>query len=159
VPTHPPSLNFCSSSNKAKPEAMQEIRDNTSVDPCSNLPNESMWPYLAVPTYLMELFVEFFTLFWVVERWNLSSVSLLLSLFLTSIGENMITMILWFLKIRHSGTLFFGMWFLSSAQQMFLLILPSNGTTDVMYIAKLKDGPKRIKRTFTMTLKRGFEMV
>jgi hypothetical protein len=55
APTHPPSLNFCSSSSKAKPEAMQEIRDNTSVDPCSNLPNESMWPYLAVPTYLMEL--------------------------------------------------------------------------------------------------------
>jgi hypothetical protein len=34
---------------------MQEIRDNTNVDPCSNLPNESMWPYLTVLTYLMEL--------------------------------------------------------------------------------------------------------
>jgi hypothetical protein len=63
-----PGLNFCSSSSKAKPEAMQEIRDNTSVDPCSNLPNESIWTYLAVPTYLMELFVEFFTSSWVVER-------------------------------------------------------------------------------------------
>jgi hypothetical protein len=31
--------------------------------------------------------------------------SLLLSLFLKSIRENMITMILWFLDIRHSGTL------------------------------------------------------
>jgi hypothetical protein len=30
VPTHPPSLNFCSSSSKAKPEAVQEIRDNTN---------------------------------------------------------------------------------------------------------------------------------
>jgi hypothetical protein len=50
--------------------------------------------------------VEFFTLSWVVERWNLSSVSVLLSIFLKSIGENMITMILWFLNIRHSGTLF-----------------------------------------------------
>jgi hypothetical protein len=38
----------------------------------------------------MELFVEFFTLSWVVKRWNLSSVSLLLSLFLKSIRENMI---------------------------------------------------------------------
>jgi hypothetical protein len=55
APTHPPSLNFCSSPSKAKPEAMQEIQDNTSVDPYSNLPNESMWPYLTVPTYLMEL--------------------------------------------------------------------------------------------------------
>jgi hypothetical protein len=47
--------------------------------------------------------VEFLTSSWVVQRWNFSSVSLLLNLFLKSIGENMI---LWFLKIRHSGTLF-----------------------------------------------------
>jgi hypothetical protein len=33
---------------------MQEIRDNTSVDPCSDLPDELMQSYLAVPTYLME---------------------------------------------------------------------------------------------------------
>jgi hypothetical protein len=121
-----PSLNFCSSSSKAKPEAMQEIRDNASVDPCSNLPNESMWSFLAVPTYVIELFVEIFTLSWVVERSNLLSMSLLLSLFLKSIRENTITTILWFLNIRHSGTLF-GMWLLTSAQQMFLLILPSKG--------------------------------
>jgi hypothetical protein len=63
---------------------------------------------------------------WVVERWNLSSVSLLHTLFLKSIGEKVIAMILWFLNIWHSGTLF-GMWFLTSAQQMFLLILPSRG--------------------------------
>jgi hypothetical protein len=70
APTHPPRLNFCQSVSKAKPEAMQKIRDNTSVDPCSNLPNELLWPYLAVSTYLMELFAEFFTSSWVVERWN-----------------------------------------------------------------------------------------
>jgi hypothetical protein len=69
---------------------MQEIRDNTSVDPRLDLPNKLKRPYLAVPTYLMELFVEFLTLSWAVERWNLLSVSLLLSLFLKSIGENMI---------------------------------------------------------------------
>jgi hypothetical protein len=80
---------------------MQEIGDNTSVDPCSNLRNELMWSYLAVPTYLMELFVEFFTSSWVVERWNLSFISLPLNHFLESIGENMITMILWFLNISH----------------------------------------------------------
>jgi hypothetical protein len=80
-----------------------------------------MRPYLAVPTYLMELFVEFFTLSWAVERWHFFSVSCLLSLFLKLIGKNMI---LWFLNIRHLGTLF-GMWFLTSAQQMLLLILPS----------------------------------
>jgi hypothetical protein len=34
--------------------------------------------------------VVFFTLSWAVERWNLSFVSLLLSLFLKSIGEKMI---------------------------------------------------------------------
>jgi hypothetical protein len=32
-------------------------------------------------------------------------------------------------------------------------------TTQVMYIAKLNDGPKRVKKTFSMTLKRVFEMV
>jgi hypothetical protein len=68
--------------------------------------------------------VEFFTLSWVVdERCNLSYVFVLLSLFLKSIGEKMI---LRFLNIGHSGTLF-GMWFLTSAQQMFLFILPSKG--------------------------------
>jgi hypothetical protein len=70
--------------------------------------------------------VEFFTLSWAVERWNLSSLSLLLSLLLKSIGENMIAMILWFLNISHPDTLF-GMWFLTSAQPMFLVILPSKG--------------------------------
>jgi hypothetical protein len=81
APTHPPCLNFCSSSSKAKPEAMHEIRDNTSVDPYLDLPNGLVRPYLAVPTHLMELFMEFLTLAWAVERWNLSSVSFLLSLF------------------------------------------------------------------------------
>jgi hypothetical protein len=28
------------------------------------------------------------------------------------------------------------------------------GTTQVMYIAKLKDGPKRVKKTFSMILER-----
>jgi hypothetical protein len=59
APTHPPSLNFCSSSSKAEPEAMQEIQDNTSVDPCSNLPNELMQPYIAIPSYIMELLWNF----------------------------------------------------------------------------------------------------
>jgi hypothetical protein len=67
--------------------------------------------------------VEFFTLSLTVERWNLSFVSLLLSLILKSVGENMIVMILWFLNIGHSDTLF-DIWFLTLAQQLFLLILP-----------------------------------
>jgi hypothetical protein len=33
------------------------------------------------------------------------------------------------------------------------------GTTQVMYIAKLKDGPKRGKKFFSMILVRVFEMV
>jgi hypothetical protein len=65
------------------------------------------------------VFVEFSTLSWAVERCKLPSVSLLLSLFLKSIGENMVTKIIWFLKIRHSGTLF-GVCFLTSAQQILL---------------------------------------
>jgi hypothetical protein len=63
----PPTLNFWSSSSKAKPEVMQEIRGNTSIDPCLDLPNGLMRPYLEVPTHLIELFGDFFTLSWVVE--------------------------------------------------------------------------------------------
>jgi hypothetical protein len=38
--------------------------------------------------------------------------------------------------------------------------IKEKGTTHVMYIAKLKDGPKkRIKKTFSMILERVFEMV
>jgi hypothetical protein len=33
------------------------------------------------------------------------------------------------------------------------------GTTQVMYIVKLKDGPKRVKKFFSMILKRDFKMV
>jgi hypothetical protein len=33
------------------------------------------------------------------------------------------------------------------------------GTTQVMYIAKLKHGPKRVKKTFSMILEMVFEMV
>jgi hypothetical protein len=33
------------------------------------------------------------------------------------------------------------------------------GTSQVMYIAKLKDGSKRVKKTFSMTLERVFKMV
>jgi hypothetical protein len=33
------------------------------------------------------------------------------------------------------------------------------GTTQVMYIAKLKDGSKRVKKLFSMILERVFEMV
>jgi hypothetical protein len=34
-----------------------------------------------------------------------------------------------------------------------------NGTTQVMYIAKLKNGSKRAKKTFSIILERIFEMV
>jgi hypothetical protein len=33
------------------------------------------------------------------------------------------------------------------------------GTTQVMYIAKLMDGPKGVKKNFSMILERVFEMV
>jgi hypothetical protein len=96
---------------------------------CRSILKLTKWINVAIPCgpYLPRwVFVEFFTSCWVVKRWNLSSVSLLLSLFLKLIGENMITMILWFLNIRHSDTIF-GMWFHTSDQPMFLFILPSKG--------------------------------
>jgi hypothetical protein len=33
------------------------------------------------------------------------------------------------------------------------------GTIEVMYITKLNDGPKSVKKTFSMILERVFEMV
>jgi hypothetical protein len=45
--------------------------------------------------------------------------SLLLSLFFKSIGENIVTIISWFLNLRHSDILI-GVCFLTSAQQIFL---------------------------------------
>jgi hypothetical protein len=33
------------------------------------------------------------------------------------------------------------------------------GTTQVMYVAKIKDGPKKVKKTSSMILERVFEMV
>ena len=122
LPTHPLSLNFCSSSSKAKLGAMQEMWGNTSVDTCLDLPNKLMWSYLAVPTHLMELWWSsspclgrlkdgtfYLCLSYLASFWNQS--------------ERIWTMILWFLNIRHLGTLF-GMWFLTSARPIFLFILP-----------------------------------
>jgi hypothetical protein len=103
TPTHPPSLNFCSSPSKAKPEAMQEIRDNTSVDPCLDLPNGLMRPYLVVLTHPMELFVEFWPCLGRLKDGTFHPSLSSLASSLKSIGENMI---LWFLNIRHSGTFF-----------------------------------------------------
>jgi hypothetical protein len=91
--------------------------------------------------------------------------SLLLSLLLKSIGENMI---LWFLNIRHSGTLFVvphlgstNVPFHPTLQRLNMCSswVRTKGTTQVMYIAKLKDGPKRAKKTFSMILEMVFEMV
>jgi hypothetical protein len=67
-------------------------------------------------------------------------------------------MILWFLNIRHS------FWYV--VPHLGSTIVPSHptlyrlnmwslwvrrkGTTQVMYIVKLKDGPKRVTKTFSM---------
>jgi hypothetical protein len=42
---------------------------------------------------------------------------------------------------------------------MWSSLVKRKGTTQVMYIAKLKDGPKRDEKTFSMILKRVFEMI
>jgi hypothetical protein len=100
----------------------RDVRQHKSVDTCLDLPNKLIWQYHVIPTHLMELW------------WNFSPclgrlkdgafhLSLLLSLFPESIGDNMI---LWFLNIGHTCTLF-GMLFLTLAQQLFILILLSVG--------------------------------
>jgi hypothetical protein len=42
---------------------------------------------------------------------------------------------------------------------MWSLWVKRKGTTQDMYIAKLKDGQKRVKKTFSMILEKVFEMV
>jgi hypothetical protein len=153
----------------------------SNLKQCKNLRQHKCRPMLRLtrriivaipcgPYFSHGAFVEFFTLSWAVERWNLSSVSLLLSPFLKSIEENMVTMILWFLNIRHSGTLF-GVCFLTLAQQIFLFhptlksqnmwssLVKTKDTTQVMYIDKWKDGLKRAAKFSQMILERVFEMV
>jgi hypothetical protein len=101
------------------------MRGDTSVDTYLDLPNKLMWSYLAVPIDLMEHWWKFSPCLGRLKD-ETFRLSLLLSLFLKSIRENMIAIILWFLNIRYSGSLF-GLWFLTSSQQMFLVILPSKG--------------------------------
>jgi hypothetical protein len=78
-------------------------------------------------------------------------------------------MILWFLNIRHSSTLF-GMWFLTSAHQMFLPSYPlkpkyvelmgKGKCYNSCYVYNQAKGwSKRVKKTFSMILERVFEMV
>jgi hypothetical protein len=106
--------------------------------------------------------VEFFTLSWVVERWNLSYVSLLLSLFFKINQREYDTMVPQHYTLGHS------FWYV--VPHLTSIIVPSHptlyrlymwsswvrrkGTTQVMYIAKLKDGSKRVMKTFSMIWKR-----
>jgi hypothetical protein len=94
-------------------------------------------------------------------------VSLLLSLFSKLIKENMIAMILWFLNIRHSFWYVvphLGSTIVLSHPTLYRLNMWTSwvrrkGTTQVMFIAKLKDGPKGVKKIFSMILERVFEVV
>jgi hypothetical protein len=72
-------------------------------------------------------------------------------------------MILWFLNIKHSDTLFvvphlgsINVPFHPTLQRlnMWSSWEKRKGTTQVMYIAKQKDGPKRVKKTFSTILER-----
>jgi hypothetical protein len=110
----------------------------------------------------------FFTVSWAVERLNLSSVSLLLSLFLKSIGENMVTKIIWFLNLRQSSTLF-GVCFLTSAQQIFLflsyplkakyveLMGKDKGYNSSHAYCQVKGWSKKSYETFSNDFGKGFE--
>jgi hypothetical protein len=82
-----------------------------------------------------------------------------------SIVDNMI---LWFLNIRRSVTLFvvphlgsMNIPFHPTLKRlnMWSSWVKRKGTTQVMYIAKLKDGPKRAEKTFSIILERVFKMV
>jgi hypothetical protein len=107
--------------------------------------------------------VEFFTLSWMVQRWNLSSVSLLLSLFFKINQREYDTMVpqhyapghcFWYVVPHLSSTI------VPSHPTLYKLNMWSswvsrNGATQVIYIAtKLKDGPKRVMKTLSIIWKR-----
>jgi hypothetical protein len=81
----------------------------------------------------------------------------------------MVTKMICFLNLRHSGTLFGVFPHLISINvpfssyplklNMWSSWVKRNGITQVMYIAKLNDGSKRAKKTFSMILERVFEIV
>jgi hypothetical protein len=166
APTHPPSLNFCSSSNKAKPEAMQEMRGNTSAGTCLDLTNKLMWSYLAVPTQLIELWWNFSPCLW----WLKDGTFHLCLFYLASFWNQ--SKRIWYYDSSTLGTqaLFWyvvphlGSTIVPSHRTLYRLNMWSSwvrrkGTTQVLYIAKLKDGPKRVKKIFSMILERVFEMI
>jgi hypothetical protein len=160
-----PKLKLSSSSSKVNPEGMQEIWDNTSVDSCSSLPKESMWSYLVVPTYLMELLWNFSPhLGWLKGGTFRSCLSYLASFWNQSeriwyYGSSMLgtrTLFLWFLTFGSTNVPFHPT---LERLNMWSSWVKRKGTTEVMYIAKLKDGPKRAKKTFSIILERVFKMV
>jgi hypothetical protein len=53
-------INVFWSSSKAEPEAMQEIRDNRSVNLSSSSPIELVRPYIIVPLFYQYFFSLFF---------------------------------------------------------------------------------------------------
>jgi hypothetical protein len=81
----------------------------------------------------------------------------------------MVKKIIWFLNLRHSGTLF-GVCFLTLAQQILLFhptlyklnmwssLVKTKDTTQIIHIAKLKDGPKRAMKPSQMILERVLKM-
>jgi hypothetical protein len=79
--------------------------------------------------------IVFFTFVLVVERWNLSSVVPPLGSATIPSHPTLYRLNLWSSWVRRKGT------------------------TQVMYITKLKDGPKRGKKNFSMILESVFEMV
>jgi hypothetical protein len=166
APTHPPSLNFCSSSSKAKAKAMQEMRDNTSVDTWLFLLNKLLWSYHVVPTHLRELCGIFHL---ALGGWHFICVSPTWPLFEINQREydsnDTIVPQHWALRnsfwyvVPHLGSTI-----VSSHPTLYRLNMWSSwirrkGTTQVMYIAKVKDGPKWVKKTFSLILERVFEMV
>jgi hypothetical protein len=83
-----------------------------------------------------------------------------LTLFLKSIGENMVTMIIWFLNLRNSCTLF-DVCFLTSAQHIFIfhptLMGKGKGYNSSHAYCQVKGWFKKSYETFSNDFGNGFE--
>jgi hypothetical protein len=134
---------------------MNEMRGNTSVDTCLDLPNKLMWSYLTVPTHLMELWWNFSPcLVWLKDGTFRLCLSYLASFEINQREYDIMVPQHW--ALRHSFWYVvphLGSRIVPSHPTLYRLNMWSSwvrrkGTTQVMYIAKLKDGTKRVKKIF-----------
>jgi hypothetical protein len=128
-----------------------------------------MWSYLAVPTHLRELWWIFSPCLTQLKDGTFHLYLSYLAFFKINRREYDSNDIMvhqhWALRhsfwyvVPHLGSRIVSSHPTLCGLNMWSSWVRKKGTTQVMYFAKLKDGPKRVKKIFSMILGRVFEMV